>query len=146
MIGNISSKPAPSISGWWQTMDENCFLAWFQGTSQLLESRGILTQCPLGLRPWEPPHLVSLWCSNRVWALFSCCTDVWSLGWVQVNVFVPVSEFIKTFKKAIKSVSPTHEPFWLSVRLRCWKNRGTGMGCQQSLFLMEANFLPFFWC
>ena len=33
-----------------------------------------------------------------VWALFSCCTDVWSLGWVQVNVFVPVSQFIKILK------------------------------------------------
>ena len=95
-----------AISGWWQTVDKNCFLAWFQGTAQLPEGRDILTQCPSGLRPWEPPSLVSLWCSNRVWALFSCCTNVWSLGWVQVNAFVPGSQFIKILKKVVRVCLP----------------------------------------
>ena len=124
MIGNISCKPALSISGWWQTVDKNCFLAWFQGTAQLLEGRDILTQCPLGLRPWEPPQpgffVMFQQSLGSVFLLYECV----KFGVSTSECICPSVSVHKDSEEGDKSVSPIHEPFWLSVRLRCWKNRG----------------------
>ena len=121
---------------WFFSLTSTIFNFSLQGTFQLLEGRDIVRQCSRELRAYRAAK-PGFWSwfgmeTNWSWFPFPWPQDMWSLGWKRVDMFVPVSQFIKIQKEGNESVSPICEPGWISIWAGILRIQGTGAGCQQA--------------